>query len=83
MKYRVGTFREAGLEARWTKTFEGKPFILVRDPNASFAHQRDMWWCCDPAMVKLMEREGVREGFNCATILGDLFSLPMTERRTT
>ena len=75
ISYRVGTLRAAGLEARWTKTWEGQPYIVVRDPAAATPHQREQWWVCDRAMVKLMEDQGIREGFNAATILGSMFSV--------
>lgn len=35
LPYRVSTFRQAGLEAKWSKTRRGQPYIAVRNPNAS------------------------------------------------
>lgn len=77
--YRVGTFREAGLDARWTKTYEGEPYIALRDSSAPGEHQRVAWWCCDDSMLAMMEREGIREGFRCATTLGAFFSITKGE----
>lgn len=74
--YRVGTFRDAGLEARWTKNSRGAPIIVARDPKSDQRHQRERWWYMDRAAWTCVAREGdVRRGFDCATILGDIFSL--------
>ena len=75
MEYRVGTFREAGLEAKWSKTRSGQPCIFVRDPKGRGKHQRESWWLCDKTMFDLMKKEGIREGFDGATLLGDIFSI--------
>lgn len=71
----VDTFREAGLEAKWGKTRKGTPCILLKDPNGRLPHQREKWWILDKGMAKLMQDEGIIEGFNNATILGDMFSI--------
>lgn len=74
MMYRVGTFREAGLQARWTKV-NGAPFISARNPNAKHEHQRDKWWLVDRDMFAAMGRDGVCEAFDNFTLLGDMFSI--------
>ena len=73
MYYRVGTLRDAGLEARWSRTSSGAPILVARNPNASSKHQRERWWTVDRNMWKRMEETGVIEGFDCCTLLGDFF----------
>jgi hypothetical protein len=75
----VKAFREAGLEAKWGKTGRGTPVMFVRDPNASTNHQRVTWWMCDRGMWEAMNRQGIKEGFNACTLLGDLFSLKLVD----
>lgn len=74
LKYRVGTFREAGLEARWSKV-RGAPIIVVRNPNANTNHQREQWWVCDKYMFEDMKKDGIIEAFDNHTILGDILSI--------
>lgn len=74
-RYSVKTFREAGLEAKWTKTRSGAPVIAVRNPKARLKHQRESWWIVDRPMWKTMERTNIQEGFDSHTILGDIFSI--------
>lgn len=76
MKYQVGTLREAGLEARWTKTRNGAPIIAARDPVGYEQHQKTQWWVVDDAMWKDMERHGIKVGFDNHTMLGNFFSVP-------
>lgn len=75
MKYNVGTLPAAGLEARWSRTPTGGPIIVARDPAAASPHQRTKWWWVDRSMWDLMKVEGVREGFDGATVLGNIFSV--------
>jgi len=75
MNYNVKTLRSAGLEAKWTKTRRGAPIMVARDPNSDQQHQRSRWWYVDRMMWELMQKLGVREGFDSATLLGDLFSI--------
>ncbi len=77
MKHRVGTYRAAGLEAKWSKTRVGQPYIVVRDPNAEFEHQRVTWWRVDNSMYQDMKKIGIREAFGNHTILGDVLSIPV------
>jgi hypothetical protein len=77
MNYRVGTFREAGLEARWTKTRAGAPIIVVRNPNSPEPHQRDTWWGVTDSMWKSMQNEGILMGFDNNTVMGDIFSIAL------
>lgn len=75
MKYQVKTFRDAGLECKWGKVNQGRPAIFVRDPNAKTKHQREKWWVCDKPMWDAMHKLGIIEGFNSATVFGDIFSV--------
>jgi len=77
MKYRVGTFREAGLEARWTKRGSGQPVIVARDPKGMDKHQRETWYVVDRDMFENMRKHGIRVGFDNCTALADIFSIPM------
>lgn len=74
MKYRVGTFRDAGLEAKWSKS-RGARIIVARNPNAVSEHMRKRWWWVDRDMWATMQEHGVVDGFDAHTILGDLFSI--------
>ena len=76
LTYRVGTFRNAGLEAKWTKQFNGGPIIVARNPHAEWDHQRTSWWSVDATMFDVMKESGVREGFNQSTLIGNVFSIP-------
>ena len=75
MRYNVKTLRDAGLEARWTRTRRGAPILIARDPQGESRHQREQWWPVDRHVWAKMQREGIREGFDGATMLGDLFSI--------
>lgn len=71
MKYNVATIREAGLDARWTKTINGAPIIAARDPEVGggrwYVVCRDMW---DRAKAV-----GIREAFVERCTLGEFFSI--------
>lgn len=71
----VATFRGAGLEAKWSKNRNGRPIIVLRDPKACTAHQREIWWTLSADMFAAMRSVGIREAFNRCTILGDMFSV--------
>jgi len=73
LKYTVGTLRIAGLDARWGKTRRGAPILCARNPNSKAAHQRNKWWAVDKVMWGLMQKHGVVDGFDGATILGEYF----------
>ena len=73
LKYSVKTLREAGLEAKWSKTRNGAPILLARWPEAELDHQRQKFWFVDRMMWSLMQRMGVVRGFDSATLLGDVF----------
>lgn len=75
LEYRIATFRTGGMEARWSRTRNGQPCILVRLPSAALKHQRETWWLVTQAMWNAMQRDGVREGFKQCTLLGDVFSV--------
>lgn len=77
LKYRVGPLREAGLEAKWTKTRSGQPIIVVRDPQGKDAHQRTQWWGVDEQMFRDMKKVGIREAFDNHTMFGGYFSYYM------
>lgn len=69
-KYRVTVFRQAGLEARWTKTGSGAPIIAARKPGDK------TWFVVDSRMWDRMNQVGIFQGFEEYTLLGHLFSLP-------
>lgn len=75
MKYSVKTIRHAGLEARWTRTRNGAPIMVTRNPNSEFKHQRERWWYVDKPMWDDMSSVGVAEAFDRHTLLGDIFCL--------
>jgi len=75
MRYIVKTFRDAGLEAHWSRTRDGAPIIAVRDPNSKYNHQRLEWWVVDQSMWDAMKARGVLVGFDECTALGDIFSV--------
>lgn len=71
----VDTYRNAGLEARWSRTRTGAPAIFVRNPNSKLEHQRTRWWMVDRSMYRQMSKLGVLAGFDSVTLLGDVFSI--------
>tara|TARA_R110000803_G_C11831745_1_gene303389 strand:+ start:52 stop:372 length:321 start_codon:yes stop_codon:yes gene_type:complete len=73
--YRVGPLRTAGLEAKWSKSSSGEPYIVVRNPSAKSEHQRTFWWAVDVPMWNRMKKHGIIDGFNSATLLGDVFHI--------
>ena len=77
MKYQVATFREAGLQARWSKNAFGAPFISVRNPNARARHQREEWWIVTSEVFEDMESMGIVRAFDKHTTLGQFFSIPV------
>lgn len=75
MNYSVKPMREAGLEAKWTKTRKGTPIIVARYPKAEEKHQRERFWFVDKKMFDNMQEVGIVEAFERATLLGDIFSI--------
>ena len=75
MKYSVKPLREAGLEARWSKTRRGQPVIIARNPSSDLKHQREKWWYVDVKMWELFQKEGILKGFDLSTLLGDIFAI--------
>jgi hypothetical protein len=74
--YRVSTFREAGLEAKWSKTPSGKPYIVARKSGSSDkVRPGKTWFVVTADMFKRMEAVGVAEGFEEHTLLGDMLSV--------
>ena len=73
---KVGTMREAGLDAKWGRLRNKAPALFIRNPNGELKHQREKWWHFDRTMQKFMTEKGVVEGFNSCTLLGDMFSVP-------
>ena len=69
MKYRVSTFRDAGLESKWFKNRRGAPMIAARKTGGK-------WYVVDASMFKRMQEVGVLEAFDERTMLGDYFSIP-------
>lgn len=66
--YKVGTIREAGLEARWTKTRKGTPCIVARKPEGK-------WYIVNLDMWTRAHEVGIMEAFEEHTCLGDIFSI--------
>ena len=75
MEYKVKTFREAGLEVKWTRTGSGQPVIVTRLPESDLEHQRNKWWYVDVHMWDLMKKYGIKSGFEMATLIGDIFAI--------
>jgi hypothetical protein len=67
--YRVATFREAGLDAKWSKSGAGKPCIVAKVKNSIG------YYVVTAAMFKRMQKVGVSQGFEEFTILGNAFSI--------
>lgn len=74
VKNTVACYRAAGLEARWGHR-DGTPFMFLRNPNSERAHQRETWWLVNKQMFEAMQRDGIVEGFNNNTLIGDVFSV--------
>jgi len=69
MTYSVKTIREAGLEARWTRTSLNAPIIAARRPG-------EKWYVIDRRMWDCMKTEGIKSAFERFTLLGDFFFIP-------
>ena len=71
MKYRVGDFRDLGLEAKWTRTGAGAPIIAVRKPGTKT-------WCAVTGHLfkSMSESDDPGEKFDQGTALVDIFSIP-------
>ncbi len=69
---KVKEMREAGLQAKWGRSGNA-PALFVRDPNGLSNLQRDKWWIFNKQMQSFMSSEGIINGFNLCTILGDIF----------
>lgn len=70
MKYCVKTFRDAGLEARWSRTRKGAPIIVVKAYGEWFVVDRCLW------AAILRGPQGVAETVRNWTLLGKFFSIP-------
>jgi hypothetical protein len=73
-QHRVNTYREAGLEAKWTRNRNGRPVIVARKPVLPGSSRT--WFQVTRDMFETMKSVGVREGFERCTLLGDIFSTP-------
>jgi len=69
MRYSVKALRDAGLEARWTRTRSGAPIIAAR------ASAKSRWYLVNVTMWSAMKQEGVLPAFERFTLLGDVFSV--------
>jgi hypothetical protein len=58
----IQSLQEAGLQAR-----KSGDAIVVRNPKATLAFQRDSWWRVDPPMQAEMNRLGIVEGYQLYT----------------
>ena len=72
----VSTFRNAGLEAKWSRLRNGCPIIVLRYPKSEYVHMRTTWWFLTRQMHNTMKEVGILEGFERHTLLGDMFSVP-------
>ena len=70
LPYKVRTFRDAGLQARWARTRQGAPIIAVRKDDDG------TWFVVDAEMWRTMNKHGIKVGFESHTCLGDVFSIP-------
>ena len=69
--YKVSTFRNAGLKARWWKTRKGAPII-----SATLEGFNKGWFCVDARMWAQMEKSGdVLGTWKDYTALADFFSV--------
>lgn len=73
MKYTVRTIREAGLEARWTRTRKGKPIIVARVPG----NETGTWYAVSDKVWKRAKLAGIYQAFEECTVLGRYFSIPL------
>ena len=75
LEYRVKTFRDVGLEAKWSKTRYGAPCIVTRNPSSKSEHQKIKWWLVDNSMWKRAQEVGIMVAFSEHTYLGYMFSI--------
>lgn len=75
LRYTIGTFREAGLEAIWTKTKNGGPIITVRMPKSNLKHQRENWYDVHQKMWNDMKEMGIIAAYESHTLIADVFSI--------
>jgi hypothetical protein len=71
MKYQVGTFRDAGLQAKWRRTRNGAPIIIVRQEDEK------TWMAVTDRTWKDMKERGIMEGFHMHYTFIDYFSVPV------
>jgi hypothetical protein len=69
MPYQVGTFRAAGLTAKWTKARWGAPFIMCQRADTGD------WFIVDGDVWATMNKIGIAEGWEQHTALGHIFSI--------
>jgi len=67
--YKVKTFRDAGLEAKWSKTSTGRPIIIARRPGTK------QFYFISASVYFDMKRFGIAEAWESWTVLADVFSL--------
>lgn len=72
VSYSVKTFRAFGLEARWVWSRKG-PIIVARDPSRADGCKK--WFYVDKQIWARCLKDGIKEGFVCCTLLGDIFSI--------
>jgi hypothetical protein len=69
LHYRVSTFREAGLEAKWSKTQSGRPYLVAKQVSSK------TWFVITARMFERMKKVGVFNAFEEHTLLGDVLSI--------
>ena len=75
VNYRVKDIRALGLQCKWSKSRNGRPVIVVRNPAAELAHQREKWWVLDRHMWTRAQEVGLLQAFDEHTVLGDYFGI--------
>jgi len=76
LRYVVKTFRDAGLEAKWDKTYSGQPYIKVRSLSPIEKWEEE-WIIVNVTLFDAMKRDGVVPAYRFAAQLCDIFSIPV------
>jgi hypothetical protein len=71
MNYCVKEIRDAGLNARWSKTSSGRPIIVARKGD------RGSWYYVDGNMWTRAKCVGILQAFEEHTCLGEFFSVKL------
>jgi hypothetical protein len=69
MRYIIQTFKDAGLQARWTRTRTGAPIISAKAEDGN-------WYVVDARCWEQAQKIGLKEAFENYNALGKYFSIP-------